>query len=341
MKIALISRLLPSGSKLGTGYQVHYLANELVKKGHKVTVYSRYPASDDSLYDVHIVKVGSFLRTFRFMQKMMFEDLSSFDIIHSVGDATILFLKKGKAKVIRTYHGSALAELLNIKSLKDKIRMSLLFLVEIFAHFFSNSNIAVSNNTKKYLYFIDKVIYNGVDLSMFSPKEPKTVNPSILFVGELGQRKRGQLLVDIFSKNIKPEIKNAELWLVTTDSIDRDGVKSFGRISTEKLIELYQKAWVFCLPSTYEGFGVPYIEAMACGTPVVATPNLGAIEVLDEGKYGVLCNDVDLSEKLIDLLKKDELRKKYTLEGMKRVEIFSVTKMCSEYEKIYKESCIE
>ena len=56
----------------------------------------------------------------------------------------------------------------------------------------------------------------------------------------------------------------------------------------ERLIELYQQAWLFCLPSSYEGFGVPYIEAMSCGTPVVATPNAGAREVLEEMAGGTL-----------------------------------------------------
>jgi glycosyltransferase involved in cell wall biosynthesis len=337
MKIALISRLLPSGSKLGTGYQVHYLANELVKRGNDVVVYSMYPKPDGSLYDIQLLNVGSFFRTFRFMFSAMFEDFSNYDVIHSVGDATILFLRKGNAKVVRTYHGSALAEFINIRSFKDKVRMFALFLVEVFSHFFSDVNVAISNNTKKYLYFINKVISCGVDLSMFNPKDPKSTNPSILFVGELGRRKRGQMLVDIFTSNIKPRFENAELWLVTTEHVDRDGVKCFGRISTESLIELYQKTWVFCLPSTYEGFGVPYIEAMACGTPVVASTNLGAIEALDNGKYGILAADSEIGTTIIDFLESKKKREKYKALGLKRSEDFSFSKIADQYEMIYKD----
>ncbi len=64
-----------------------------------------------------------------------------------------------------------------------------------------------------------------------------------------------------------------------------EGIVNLGKkVPFEKLCELYQRAWILCLPSTYEGFGVPYIEAMASGTVAVASPNPGAKEILDNGK---------------------------------------------------------
>lgn len=65
------------------------------------------------------------------------------------------------------------------------------------------------------------------------------------------------------------------------------------------------------MPSSYEGFGVPYIEAMACGTPVVATVNDGANEVLSGGAFGKLCQDMDLGNVLLDMLKSSEARCHY------------------------------
>ncbi len=70
----------------------------------------------------------------------------------------------------------------------------------------------------------------------------------------------------------------------------------------EELTGLFQQAWVFCLPSTYEGFGVPYLEALAAGTPVVATKNPGACEILRDGEFGIIAPDADLGPVLSRLL---------------------------------------
>ena len=67
-------------------------------------------------------------------------------------------------------------------------------------------------------------------------------------------------------------------------------------VDDAELASLYRRAWAYVTPSTYEGFGLPYLEAMACGTPVVATPNPGSVEILDHGKYGVLAADEEFGE---------------------------------------------
>ncbi len=67
-----------------------------------------------------------------------------------------------------------------------------------------------------------------------------------------------------------------------------EGVTVLGRLSDDELADEYGRAWVFCLPSSYEGFGIPYAEAMTAGLPVVATPNVGARYVTDEGAVGSL-----------------------------------------------------
>ena len=78
--------------------------------------------------------------------------------------------------------------------------------------------------------------------------------------------------------------------MVTQDAPDDvpDGVRVLGRLSDGDLTRAYQQAWVFCLPSTYEGFGIPYAEAMLSGLPVVATPNVGARYVTDNGRAGIV-----------------------------------------------------
>jgi glycosyltransferase involved in cell wall biosynthesis len=101
------------------------------------------------------------------------------------------------------------------------------------------------------------------------------------------------------------------------------------------LIELYQKAWLFCLPSTYEGFGVPYIEAMACGTPAVATANPGAEEVLCGGEYGPIVEDDKLAAALLGLLRNAKLRSEYRQKGLAYVRQYSWENIIHEYKRLY------
>ena len=108
-----------------------------------------------------------------------------------------------------------------------------------------------------------------------------------------------------------------------------------GRVDAEKLAELYRKAWVFCLPSTYEGFGVPYIEAMASGTAVVASTNPGAIEVTVNGTCGVIAKDDELAEKIIEILRDSAFRQRLEVVGLKRSQDFSWDTVCSAYEELF------
>jgi len=146
----------------------------------------------------------------------------------------------------------------------------------------ATKNIGISFNTQRVLPFISAVIPVGVDLKKFSPDlSKKTPFPSVLSVGTLSGRKRGHHLIQIFKKHVVKKNSNAELWVVHKGPQQNNSknIKFFEHVSEEKLVELYQQAWVYCSPSSYEGFGVPYIEAMACGTPVICTPNDGANEL--------------------------------------------------------------
>ncbi len=148
------------------------------------------------------------------------------------------------------------------------------------------------------------------------------------------------MLLDIFRKQIRPKLPTAEMWCVC-DKPDHEqnseagGVRFTGRIPQNELTDLYRRAWIFCLPSTYEGFGVPYVEAMASGLPVIASPNPGAIEVTRKGTDGIISQDADLADHLLRLLTEKSERDRLAAAGLARSRDFSWPTICERYEKLY------
>ena len=97
---------------------------------------------------------------------------------------------------------------------------------------------------------------------------------------------------------------------------------------------MYRRAWVYASPSTYEGFGLPYVEAMACGVPVVATPNPGSLEVLGGGKYGRVVDDAVFSETVVHLLGDQQVRTSLVRAGLARAADYDLERTLDEYERL-------
>ncbi len=168
--------------------------------------------------------------------------------------------------------------------------------------------ITVSENTKNdilKIFNVDerkiKVIYNGVDKE-FCKKDKKDINylykrfniPNnkkiLLYVGNLKPHKNLKRLLEAFS--IINNIKDYRLILVGKafdNQIDLDkeekelGINEYiihtGIVSKKELIDLYNLANLFVFPSLYEGFGLPVIESMACGTNAICSNNSSIPEV--------------------------------------------------------------
>lgn len=332
LRIAMTSYYLPSESKIGAGHVAHGLAQAMVDRGHHVTMFSPCRRPDDARYDHELVTMTGSLRTFRWANRIRQLDLVGFDILHAHGDN---HLRWGRSPpVVRTMHGSCFAEARHITGAKERLRMFALGLTEIVGSLTATTTVAVSANTRRHYPWIRKVIPNGVDLDLFHPgdKEPE---PTILFVGTYEQRKRGRLLMDVFAREIRPQLPDAHLWMVCSDAPDALGVDVLGRLSDEELADRYRRAWVFCLPSTYEGFGVPYIEAMASGTAVVATRNPGAVEVLRGGELGVLARDHDLGSVLLRILREPSAAEALADAGTSQVRSYAWPNVASRYEDTY------
>jgi glycosyltransferase involved in cell wall biosynthesis len=117
-------------------------------------------------------------------------------------------------------------------------------------------------------------------------------------------------------------------------------VRFLGRVSELELITLYSMADVFAFPSFFEGFGLPPLEAMACGTPVITSNSSSLPEVV--GDAALLIdphNASELAQAMIRLLEDERLREELRQKGYARAQLFtwpkSASKMLSVYQRLY------
>jgi len=336
MRIAQLSRMLPRADYAGgVSGQVDLLARALVSRGHDVTVFAVNPPAEPAKYAFSRVQIPPALTRatpYLFSLALARLPLDDFDVVHSHGDDHLLHMK---APLVRTFHGSSWSEARNGARLKHRLYHFSMGFAELVSEWRAAAIVVDSASTKLYLKRRAVVIPCGYDGERFFPGDVKSPRPSILFVGDLDTRKRGRLLLEVFSELVRPAVPDAELWIVSNDRLDVDGVRSLGRVPGPELADLYRRAWVFCMPSSYEGFGVPYAEAMACGTPVVATHNGGADEVLADGRYGLLVGDADLGRALISLLQSPDRRATMTARALERAPTYAMDRMAEQYEAVY------
>lgn len=216
--------------------------------------------------------------------------------------------------------------------------------------------ITISKNSKKEIanfYKIStkkiKIIYPGVDQSVMF-KWPKQqiekikakygiYGEYILFVGNIEPRKNLKNLLLAYEKLDKKIRKKYSLLLVGArgwlddeifDVIERlringnhiqqpnDYVKDSDRAA------IYSGATLFVYPSKYEGFGIPPLEAMACGVPTITSNNSSLPEAVGSAAIMVSADSINsLKDAMEQLIEKEDIRKKLTQEGFHQVDKYS------------------
>lgn len=344
MRLAVFTYGLPVvGQKRGGIERVaHELADGLARRGHEVTVWSHDPRPDGAAYEVRMLPWQRFVTSWLGRRLTMgylgnilatLPDYGPYDAIIAHGDSLLLGMTR--RRVVRIMHGSALAEAMSARTPWRCLMQLGVYAQELLTALVCRPVVAVSANSCRHNPLVRQVIANGVDLRVFGPTPAgKTPQPSILFVGALTGRKRGQLLLDWFTNDIRPQFPNATLDLVGAPGPEAPGVNYHCGVDDAELADLYRRAWVYASPSSYEGFGLPYLEAMACGTPVVATPNPGSREVLDNGRYGILASDADFVPELARLLIDEPRRHALAQAGLARALELSLDSMIDRYEAL-------
>jgi glycosyltransferase involved in cell wall biosynthesis len=209
------------------------------------------------------------------------------------------------------------------------------------------------------------VIHNGVgpefhqinnfadSIENIELKREFKINPNtkiVLFVGSDHPRKNIAGALEVFKKIKEQEediilikvgepgiLKERGKLLEKADKLKlRESIRMVGSITDEKLNALYNISDILIYPSKNEGFGLPLIQAMACGLPVVAAKTTAIPEVV--GDSGVLHNVDDIegmAKSCVEILQDENKQQELTAKGLERAKSFSWEQAAKKVNKIY------
>ena len=168
----------------------------------------------------------------------------------------------------------------------------------------------------------------------------------ILSVGTIIERKNQANLVEAFHKL---NLSNYELILVGGHSKYQDqiekyiknseitNVKILNKVPFQDLAALYQSSELFVYPSFFEGFGIPIVEAIHSGVPVVAATGSCLEEAGGEGALYANPLDIsDIADKILQILANKALKKQLIEAGQKHIKQFSAERVARQLNELYK-----
>ncbi len=356
LKIALPMEIIDGPEMTGCQYYAYHLAHELT--GYKGLDLGLI-ASDRTPLEYLPQGADVFIhRPFRVMGTAFFDSLvhpppklDSFDLIHC---PTVIapFFFRPKAKVVFTVHD--LVPLVHPRFSPLRRRLYFRYLV---GRRLAGADMIIADSLATKRDILDifgfpegriRVVSPGVDQAFKPGREPR--EDFILSVATLEPRKNLAGVVGAFIRMKEATGKATRLYLIgrmgwpgspplSIPERFKDQIRLLGYVSRETLIDLYQRARALVYPSFYEGFGLPILEAMACGCPVITSDRGSLPEV-----GGEACLYVDpesekmIMEKLIDVLGCDGTARELTEAGLKRASAFTWDECARRTVSVYLEA---
>ena len=313
---------------------VHLLTDELVRRGHDVTLF----ASGDSitkakLYSVHdqALRLDSKIKEPGMYEQMMLADVyqqaDHFDIIHShIGYPALTYCSFVKTQTVHTMHAFFTPD-------NEKI----------YRRYARQPFISISESQREPRLGLNYIhtVYNGIDTNAYSFHAEPAQPTYLAFIGRFSPEKGVVEAIKIARDAGLPLKMAGKIDVVDRDyyhekvepQIDGEQIQYLGEVSHEQKVELLGGAVATLFPITWrEPFGLVMIESMATGTPVIGM-GLGSVpEVIAHGKTGYVCHSLeDMVKAIPDAMKLDRNTcREYV------VSHFSIQSMTDGYEKAYK-----
>ena len=306
MKIAQVSPLIesvPPKQYGGTERIVSYLTEELVQQGHEVTLF----ASGDSITNAHLEAIipkalrlenrTDPLAAHLMMLEKIYLQSSRFDVIHfHTGYLHFPICRRLKVPTLTTHHG----------------RLDFTEWQPLYHEFKEIPVVSISDNQRQPVTWANwqATVYNGV------PKEFYTYRSQpgeyLAFLGRISPEKRVDRAIEI-ARRVGMKLKIA----AKVDKVDIEYFESrikpllntpdiefIGEISEAEKDDFLGNAYALLFPIDWpEPFGLVMIEAMACGTPVIAYRHGSVPEVMQDGITGFIVNDQDEAVAAVDKIK--------------------------------------
>lgn len=298
MKIAQISPLFESVPPVaygGTERIVSYLTEELVRQGHEVTLF----ASGDSVTAATLVPIcETGLRNAPkpaaptalgiVSLENVFSQSENFDIIHSHVDYLAFpFIRRSLGKGVSTMHG----------------RLDIEELQQIYKQYSDVPLVSISNAQRTPIPELNwrERVFHGLPVDLYHPGlKPE---PYLAFVGRVSAEKGIEEAIKTANRAGIPLKIGAKIDPTDQDYYDArikplleksPGVEFLGELNQSAKEELMRNAVGLLFPTMCnESFGLVMIEAMACGTPIIASPKGSVPEVIEEGVTGTICTTIE------------------------------------------------